>query len=204
MMPTKLSLIRHGHVHNPDNIFYGRLPRFRLSDKGKQQAKYAAQTLTGSGLSAVFSSPMLRARQTAKEIISHYPNLRLRISELISEISTPLEGRPANEVDDLSEIYSGPAPQYEQPADVSNRVKKFIIRVRRQFSGKHIAAVTHGDVISFAVIAIHNQQLLPAKKASLQPLGISDGYPAPASITTLTFRTDSPDELPEVDYLRPY
>ena len=204
-MRTKLSLIRHGHVHNPDNIFYGRLPRFRLSDLGKRQAKSVAQVLTGSRLTAVFSSPMLRARQTAKEIIDRYPDLKLRISELILEVSTPFEGKPATEVDDLGgDLYSGSAPRYEQPIDVFNRIQKFIARTRRQYSDNHVAAVTHGDVISFAIMALHKQQLVPANKASLQPLGISDGYPAPASITSLTYRTDSPDELPEVHYLKPY
>jgi broad specificity phosphatase PhoE len=205
IMKTILSLIRHGHVHNPDNIFYGRLPRFPLSEKGKQQARCAADILTGRRLSAVFSSPLLRARQTAKEIIYHYPHLRLRITELISEISTPFEGRPANEVDARNgDVYTGSAPRYEQPLDVFKRVQKFMIRTRRQFSGEHTVAVTHGDVIAMAVMAVQNQQLNAANKARLRPLGISDGYPALASITSFTFRTNSPDELPEVHYLRPY
>lgn len=204
-MKTILSLIRHGQVYNPDNIFYGRLPRFRLSEKGKQQARCAAEILIGRRLSAVFSSPLLRARQTAKEIINHYPHLRLRTTELISEISTPFEGRAANEVDARNgDVYTGSAPQYEQPHDVFNRVQKFIIRTRRKFSGEHTVAVTHGDVISIAVMAVHKQQLIAANKARLKPLGISDGYPALASITSFTFRTNSPDELPEVQYLRPY
>ena len=204
-MKTIISFVRHGHVYNPDNIFYGRLPRFRLSDKGKQQARCAAEALNGSKLSAVFSSPLLRARQTAKEIIKHHPNLTLQKTVLISEISTPFEGRPTKEVDALGgDVYTGRAPRYEQPEDVYNRIKKFVVRLRKQYSCKHTVAVTHGDVISFTVMAAHDQQLVAAKKASLQPLGISDGYPALASITSLTFGTASPDELPEVHYLRPY
>jgi broad specificity phosphatase PhoE len=204
-MKTILSLIRHGHVYNPDNLFYGHLPRFRLSEKGKQQARCAAEILTGRNLSAVFSSPLLRARQTAKEIITHYPHLRLRITELISEISTPFDGRPSNEVDARNgDVYTGSAPRYEQPLDVLKRVQKFIARTRKQYSGEHTVAVTHGDVIAIAVMAVHNQQLIAANKAKLKPLGISDGYPALASITSFTFHTNSPDELPEVHYLRPY
>jgi probable phosphoglycerate mutase len=204
-MKTIISFVRHGHVYNPDNIFYGRLPRFRLSDKGKQQAKCAAQALNGSQLSAVFSSPLLRARQTAKEIIKPYPNFTLRITVLISEILTPFDGRPAKEVDALGgDVYTGRAPRYEQPDDVYRRIKKFVVRTRRHYSGKHTVAVTHGDVISFTVMAAHKQQLVAANKAKLKPLGISDGYPALASITALAFGTESPDELPEVHYLKPY
>ena len=198
-------MIRHGQVYNPDNIFYGRLPRFPLSETGKQQARCTAEILNGKSLSAVFSSPLLRARQTAKEILSHYPNLKLQITELISEIATPFDGQPAKEVDARMEaVYAGSVPGYEQPFDVFNRVQKFFIRARNQFSGRHTVAVTHGDVISIAVMAAHKQKLLTENKAKLKPLGISDGYPATASITSFTFRTDLPDERPQVDYLRPY
>ena len=31
---TRVHLIRHGEVYNPDGVLYGRLPGFRLSDKG--------------------------------------------------------------------------------------------------------------------------------------------------------------------------
>ena len=51
---------------------------------------------------------------------------------------------------------------------------------------------------------IGGKKLKAVQKASLQPFGISDGYPAPASITTLTFRTTSEDERPQVQYVRPY
>jgi broad specificity phosphatase PhoE len=79
-MPTAISFVRHGEVYNPDNIFYGRLPGFRLSEKGNYQTGKAAETLNGSRLAAIFSSPPLRARQTAGERVISNPHLRLRIS----------------------------------------------------------------------------------------------------------------------------
>jgi hypothetical protein len=33
---------------------------------------------------------------------------------------------------------------------------------------------------------------------------IESNYPAPASISSLYFETDDPDERPRVEYLRPY
>ena len=35
---TRVHVVRHGEVHNPDGILYGRLPGFRLSDTGRAQA----------------------------------------------------------------------------------------------------------------------------------------------------------------------
>ena len=204
-MQTTLSFLRHGKVYNPDKIFYGRLPRFGLSETGRQQARSAARALRDSRLATVFSSPLLRARQTAGELINHHPHLKLRISKLLLEIATPFEGRPELEVDARrGDVYKGSASSFEQPDDIYNRVRKFIRRARRQYSGQHIVAVTHGDVVSFTILGINGQKLKAAKKASLQPFGISDGYPALASITTLTFRTTSEDERPHVGYVRPY
>ena len=36
--PTTVYLVRHGHVHNPQEIIYGRLARFRLSERGTDHA----------------------------------------------------------------------------------------------------------------------------------------------------------------------
>ena len=57
--------MRHGEVHNPRAIFYGRMPRFRLSEAGRRQAEAAADYLAGAPLAAIYTSPLLRARQTA-------------------------------------------------------------------------------------------------------------------------------------------
>jgi len=204
-METAISFVRHGEVYNPDNVFYGGLSRFRLSGKGKYQALQAAETLNHSRLTAIFSSPLLRARQTAGELVKSNPHLKLRISSLLSEVASPFDGQPAREVDRRhGDVYTGSNDQFEQPIDIVKRVQKFIRRTRRQYAGKQIAAVTHGDVIAFAVLWAHRQPLIPTHKSRLVQFGIPDGYPALASITTFTFRTKLNDERPAVVYLRPY
>ena len=203
-METAISFVRHGEVYNPAKVFYGRLARFGLSDNGKLQAFRAAQKFNGRRLAAVYSSPLLRARQTAGELIRSRSRLKLRISSLLMEVGSPFDGRPARDVDKLhGDVYTGSGDSFEQPVDIVNRIQKFIRRCRRQFSGQHIAAVTHGDVIAFFVLEAHRQPLIPAHKSGLRRFGISDGYPALASITTFAFRTSQDDETPAVTYLRP-
>ena len=46
---TVVHLLRHGEVHNPDGILYGRLPGFHLSDLGLQMAERAAGSLPRPG-----------------------------------------------------------------------------------------------------------------------------------------------------------
>ncbi|NMO03912.1 histidine phosphatase family protein [Gordonia sp. TBRC 11910] len=61
-------MMRHGEVFNPDGILYGRLPGFRLSDKGRAQAKLVADSLADHDIAAVFASPLQRAQETATPI----------------------------------------------------------------------------------------------------------------------------------------
>ena len=38
---TVVHVLRHGEVYNPDKILYGRIPGYRLSDRGRDQAELA-------------------------------------------------------------------------------------------------------------------------------------------------------------------
>jgi broad specificity phosphatase PhoE len=202
--PTTVHLIRHGHVHNPGNVLYGRLPRFRLSRRGVEEARAAGRLLDGHGLDALYTSPLLRARQTAREIRALQPGLRLKQSRHLIEVLNPFEGRPSAEVDARhGDVYSGVGPPYEQPADIVARMRAFLRATRRRHAGKTVAAVTHGDVIVFAMLWARSLPPIPQSKSRLRALGFTGGYPATGSLTTFTFRTDSEGELPHVRYLQP-
>ena len=67
-MHTIVHMMRHGEVHNPDGILYGRLPGFHLSTTGRAQAEKVAGTLADHDITAVFASPLQRAQETATPI----------------------------------------------------------------------------------------------------------------------------------------
>jgi broad specificity phosphatase PhoE len=202
---TRITLVRHGHVHNPENIFYGRRPRFRLSAEGRRQAEMAAEILKSERPAAIYSSPLLRARQTAEEILKHHPGKTLRISTLINEVYSPFEGLPAEAVTVLhGDIYSHSPPPFEQPPDVAARALRFLARMRSRHEGRHIIAVSHGDVLVFTVLRLQGLPLTPESKIRLAAEGINGGYPAPASLTTLSYHASSPDTPPAIAYLKPY
>ncbi len=62
---TVLHLLRHGEVHNPDGVLYGRLADFHLSEIGKAMAQRVAKTLAGRDITHLVSSPLERAQETA-------------------------------------------------------------------------------------------------------------------------------------------
>jgi broad specificity phosphatase PhoE len=202
--PTRIHLVRHGDVYNPNRILYGRLPRFGLNDAGRRQAQAAAGWLTGRSLAALFSSPMLRAQQTAMAVLERRPDLSLQTSAWLNEAHTPYQGRPGRELDARGgDVYTGSSNGYEQPEDLVVRARKFAMRVRKRYAGRQVAAVTHGDVVTFTVLWALGFDLTPKNKNRLLRAGYPVAYPGHASITTLIYFTSSPDERPRIEYHQP-
>lgn len=202
---TQITLVRHGHVHNPDDIVYGRLPGFGLSAVGRQQVEAAARSLEEAELRALYSSPQQRAQETAKIIQEVHPDLEIATAPTIDEIDNYFEGHPVTEVAARGwDLYTGVDNGYETPRDIAARAASFIMRARRLHTGQHIAAVSHGDVIAFAVLWAMQQAIEVSRKRSLDRFGIEDRYPATASLTTLRYASDDPNVLPDLVYVRPY
>jgi len=200
---TSISLIRHGHVHNPDNIVYGRLPGFRLSELGREQAQAVAAYWRDKPLAAVYSSPQLRACQTAEIILAAHNGIDLSVSPLIDETLNPFDGRPISEmVARQWDLYTGSGPEYEQPEDLLARARQFLAEVRRQYEGQQVVAVTHGDVIAYVQFWLKGMDPTPDNKRDVGHL--LGEYPAPASITTLVYQTSDPAEMPSFEYVKPY
>src|SRR5512144_1944796 len=65
---TVVHLVRHGEVHNPDGVLYGRLPGFGLSALGREMAETVAAHLADHDIVHVAASPLERAMQTAAPI----------------------------------------------------------------------------------------------------------------------------------------
>lgn len=89
---TVVHLLRHGEVHNPEGVLYGRLPGYRLSTEGEQMAELAAKALAGRDVVLVVSSPLERARQTAEPIGRTF-GLEVCVDERIIESANVFEGQ---------------------------------------------------------------------------------------------------------------
>ncbi|WP_136611149.1 histidine phosphatase family protein [Sinomonas albida] len=70
MPSSTVHLLRHGEVHNPAGVLYGRLPEFHLSERGRQMAEcvaehFAQQAHDGARIVLLAASPLTRAQETA-------------------------------------------------------------------------------------------------------------------------------------------
>jgi broad specificity phosphatase PhoE len=88
---TVVHLLRHGEVHNPAGVLYGRLPGYHLSEVGIKMAERLADVLADRDIAAVWSSPLERAKETAQPIADHF-GLPVGVDERLTEAANSFEG----------------------------------------------------------------------------------------------------------------
>ena len=200
--PTIISFVRHGLVQVTRDVYYGRLPGYRLSEVGVKQVQQTAEFLSDKSLAAVYVSPLLRARQTAAIILSRYNHLHLHVTQLLHETLSPYDGQPRSFMDARNwDDYTGSPLEFEQPLEIIARMFKFISQIRQQHPGQHLAAVSHGDPIAFAILWALGQPVTIQGRLDFTQAGFPDPYPAPASISTFTYQTALKDEKPQIEYV---
>ncbi len=147
---TTVHLVRHGEVHNPTGVLYGRLPGFRLSAAGEEMALTAAAALAGREVRAVRSSPLDRAVQTARPIAEQF-GLDVETDERLIESENVFEGktfgvgdgalrRPAN----WRHVVNPFRPSWGEPyAEVAARVLAACADARAAAAGGEAVLVSH-------------------------------------------------------------
>ena len=96
MPQATVHLLRHGEVHNPDGVLYGRLPEFHLSELGRQMARtlaghFSERAAQGARIVHLAASPLTRAQETAQPI-SEALNLDIVTEDRIIEAANYFEG----------------------------------------------------------------------------------------------------------------
>lgn len=204
MHMTTVSLIRHGLVHNPQQVYYGRLPGFSLAEQGRQQAAAAGRYLLDKPIAAIYHSPMLRAAETAEIVRAHCgAEPPLVETPLLNEIHSVYDGRTVKEMEGRDwNFYGDVSPPYEEPADVLERMIAFFELARREHPGGHVVGVSHADPIAFTILWAAGLPLSAEGRKRLTDCGIDDSYPAHASVSTFFF-DESQGELTGFEYASP-
>jgi broad specificity phosphatase PhoE len=147
-MTTTVWLARHGEVHNPTGVLYGRIPRMQLSPTGRREAGVLAEFLAPRPLAAIYSSPMLRARRTAATVLAGHPNLpRVRIDADLQEVHTGWQGQPLEALERMNfDFYAHPFGSGDESLEmIRDRMLRWLQRVLRRHAGAEVLGVSHGD-----------------------------------------------------------
>jgi alpha-ribazole phosphatase len=157
---TQLCLVRHGQTDwNLEGRYQGQSD-VPLNEKGLEQARSLIQQLNGQTFSAIYSSDLRRARQTA-EHIAKYLELTLQIEPRLREINQgEWEGVLVDEIKArYAEIWSkrtvDPAnvrpPGGETVREVATRVHAALDDISRLFPTERVLIVSHGLSIATAI-----------------------------------------------------
>ena len=89
---TIVHLLRHGEVHNPTAVLYGRRPGYFLSALGEQMAQRVADSIHDRDITQIWSSPLERAQQTAQPLADKL-GLPIVTDDRVIESSNKFEGQ---------------------------------------------------------------------------------------------------------------
>jgi broad specificity phosphatase PhoE len=191
-------LLRHGEVHNPGGVLYGRLPGFRLSALGERQAQAAADWLAPRDVGYLVSSPLERARQTAEPLAATF-NLEVAVDERLVEAANLLEGR---QVAGGKGLFKDPSnwkyfrnpvrPSWGEPyAEIAVRVLA-AARAARDHAGT-------GE----AVCISHQLPIVCARRSAEGQRLFHDPRKRQCSLASVTSFTFDGDVIVRVDYAEP-
>jgi broad specificity phosphatase PhoE len=90
---TTVHLLRHGEVHNPQGILYGRSSGFHLSERGRKMADRVADRIGERDITHIASSPLERAQETAAPLAAAL-GLSVELDERLIESLNIFEGKP--------------------------------------------------------------------------------------------------------------
>jgi broad specificity phosphatase PhoE len=161
----RLVLIRHGESDNRGGIVAGLRSCRGLNERGVRQARMLAERFRSTGemreCVALLSSPVLRARQTAEEVIGSLPVAAIEEDRDLTEIDlgvadglTREEYRSRYGEFDLIEYPDRPfAPGGESWTQYLGRVRSEMSRLAERYRGQTVVAITHAGFIVGSVLA---------------------------------------------------
>ena len=194
---TVVHLLRHGEVHNPEHVLYGRLPGYHLSANGRMMAVAAADFFAGRPVAAIFASPLERAQETAQPVAERL-GLTITTDDRLIESENVLEGKSVS----LASLALNPLnwkylwnpfrPSWGEPyTQVAARVSQVVDRARDASRGKEAVCVSHQLPIWVTRLAAEHKRLWHNPSSRQCAVG---------SVTSLTF---DGDQLTGVSYTVP-
>ncbi len=152
----KLILVRHGQTRwNRENRVVG-LADVELDAEGRRQARRLALALKGERVDVIYSSPLRRALETAKEI-AHFHPLEVGVDEAFAEMDAgELDGLTYDEMrarygEFLKGWLKDPAPLVmpggESLGGVQQRAWQGVERIMERHPNGAVMVVSHNFVI---------------------------------------------------------
>jgi probable phosphoglycerate mutase len=161
----KIIIVRHGEtVENKKGIITGQM-HGHLSKNGLNEAKELAKELKKEKIDIIISSPLKRAKETAKIISKFHSGVPLKFDNELKEMNFgKLQGKVLSKLGVKMHDVFWLSPKYggESIRQVYMRAKKFFDKIKKHYSKKKILIVGHATINRALVCAIKK---VPASRA---------------------------------------
>jgi broad specificity phosphatase PhoE len=181
-------LVRHGQTdENVNGRISGQGP-VPLNVRGQEQARLAAEVLAPLGITHIFSSPLVRARQTAEFLATRLQKSIKEISDLREVGYGDWEGKTFNEMRThpvAHQVFNDPInaafPNGESLLEVQQRGIRVIEWMRGAYPQGIVTVVSHGDVIRTALayylgMPFNEYRRLDLDNGAISVLELFDGW----------------------------
>lgn len=166
-MRSTVHVVRHGEVHNPEKILYGRQPGWRLSERGQEMAKTIGEWSKSLDLGALHVSPLQRAQETAAPIAAAH-NISITTDERLIEAANIFEGKPFGVGDGVlhhpatwKHLWNPWKPSWGEPYEEQiTRMLAAVFAANKAANGKDAICVSHQLPIWILRSAIENRSML--------------------------------------------
>ena len=154
---NKYFVMRHGESEaNVKKVINGKIENnhFHLTEKGRKEARKAAETLKEKNINLIFASDFLRTKETAG-IVAEAMGLgkeKIIFDERLREANFGIfEDRPPveyhNYFSSYKEKFTKTPPQGENLTELKRRAAEFIYEIDSKYRGKNILLVSHDYTI---------------------------------------------------------
>lgn len=184
-------ILRHGQsIKNKKRISAGWPEVFYspLTEKGKKQIKEAAKKIKKKKINLIFSSDLLRAKQTAL-IVGKKLGLKPKFDKRLREVNYGIfNGKTINEtgrfwdkerklgpIKYYSKRFKIPLPGGENYADIERRMLGFIREIEKKYQEKNILIVGHQRPITLLEKAVYGYSLKKFVKIIMKKIEIKTG-----------------------------
>lgn len=181
-MKQTLLFIRHGEsTWNIEGLLPGQRPGIPLTEKGRKQATALGDALSAIPISAIISSPLERARETA-EIIARERDLTLQFDPALMD--TDVGRWTGQKHDELGKTDPEWKAYVQDPTVAPEGVETFPQVQQRALAavecwrkeenaGKYVAFVAHADVIKVLIAHYSGLDVANAGKLLLENASVS-------------------------------
>jgi isoleucyl-tRNA synthetase len=155
-LKNKYFILRHGEsthqTERPNLVYYWPedKPPASLTRVGRGQIEEKVKQLKDKKIDLIFSSDVLRTRQTAN-IVAQELGLKVQYDKRLRDIDWGVfQGKTAKEAwgffgHNMEERFEKPPPEGESWLDVKRRMTSFIEDIDKKYSKKNILIISHGD-----------------------------------------------------------